>query len=678
MPSEARVQVRLWLRLWRLRWLRLTLLVLASTVAIFLAAGLWITRHAEPLIRSSILAALQEHFQSRVEIDAIHFKLHHPSLFGGTVVAEMDGLRIWLPEPEEQQKASHRKAESTQPWPSQSWFKQPWITVQHLRFTASVSFLRRRPLRLSNVQVEGVRLLIPPRGYRPRLDAAHLSGQSSLVRVSSVEVDQINCSNVFLEMERMPATGTASAFAQEASGEATAGLVRKSPAKPSAAHPLLPGIISPGVASQRRLSSGTPAEERAVVGLGRSQQAPLSQPVQSSEPTQSAREPLQFQIASLVLNPGVSDAPIRFYLQMTNPRPVGQIVANGELGPWTVSGSQFDPGALPIRGSYSFEQADLATFRGIAGTLSSTGSFRGILRQARINGETSTPDFRLTRHGAIPPASVGLPLWTRFSATVDGTNGNTVLDQVEATLGKTRIRASGRILRVEYRRADVQGAQPYFAIGHDLLLHVRVDQGRIADLLQVVTANSSPLVTGNVALTNTLHLPPGTDAFRERLALDGQFDATEVHFTSDSIERNLTQLSLRGQGDPEALHNAQVAPVSSTMSGHISLVDGVLALPDLIYQVPGAQIHLHGTYTLEGGALDFNGDARMPASLSKMVGGWKGLLLSPINRIFARNGAGTDIPIRLSGTRAEPHISIDFSRLGKSNPAYTNQPHARH
>ena len=665
-------------RLWRVRWLRLTFGVLVAAVVTFLAAGLWITRHAEPLVRSSILAALQEHFQSRVEIDAVHFRLHPPSLFSGTVVADLDGLRIWLPEPEEQQKSAQGAAESTPVGSAQPRFKQPWITVQHLHFTASVSFLRRRALRLSHVQVEGVRLLIPPRGFRPRLDATHLSGQSSLMHVASVEVDQINCSNIFLEMERMPATGTASGIALSASREAMADLASQSAAKPSAAHPLLPGITSPDVTTQRKLPSGKPVTNQTGVGLERSQHAPLFQPVQSSEPMQSAREPLQFQIASLVLNPSLRDAPIRFHLEMTNPRPVGQIVANGELGPWTISGSQFDPGALPVRGSYSFQEADLATFRGIAGTLSSTGSFSGMLRKAHINGETSTPDFRLTRHGAIPPASVGLPLRTRFSATVDGTNGDTVLDYVAATLGKTRMWASGRILRVEYRRTDAQGVQPNFAIGHDLLLHLRVDQGRIADLLQVVTANSSPLVTGHITLTNSLHLPPGTDAFRERLALDGQFNATEVHFTSNSIEHHLAQLSLRGQGDPEAEHYGQVAPVSSAMSGHFSLLDGVLALPDLVYQVPGAQIYVHGTYTPEGGALDFDGDARMQASLSRMVGGWKGLLLSPINRIFAQNGAGTDIPIRLSGTRAEPHISIDFSRLGKSNPAYTNQPHARH
>jgi len=37
----------------------------------------------------------------------------------------------------------------------------------------------------------------------------------------------------------------------------------------------------------------------------------------------------------------------------------------------------------------------------------------------------------------------------------------------------------------------------------------------------------------------------------------------------------------------------------------------------------------------------------MEATVSKMVGGWKGLLLKPADRFFKKNGAGTEVPSTL-------------------------------
>lgn len=580
--------------------------------AILFATGLWTRQHAEPLLRASLIQALQERFRARVEMDAFHLAVHSSLLTGSTAVVQIDGLRIWLPEanPEElQEDPAHTVG--LQP----RWFLQPWITVRHLQFTATLSVLGRRELHLKDVQVTGVRLLVPPKGYRPRLTTMQSASRKrwAISHLPDMRVDQIRCQDVFLEMERDPKTNSDA----RAAGKPPAGK-----ALPVATRP------------------------------------------------QAATAPLQFQIASLILHPEGHEEPIRFQLQMRNPRPVGTIEATGELGPWRMPdpGRKFDPGALPLQGSYRFRNADLATLRGIAGRLNSEGSFDGILRRVRVRGQSQTPDFRLTRHGVIPPATVGLPLWTRFSATVDGTNGNTVLNAVEATLGHTHLWARGQILRVQYLRLQ-PGGSPVSRIGHDVRLAVRVDRGQIADLLHVATANPSPLMTGSVTLTNTLDLPPGMESFRQRLALQGTLDATNVRFTSDRIERDLAQLSLRGQGHPEALKQGTQQTVTSTLSGDFTLAGGVLDLPRLVYQVPGAQIHLHGSYTLVDGALDLSGDAQLQASLSHLIGGWKGALLSPMNRVFAKNGAGTDVPIRLSGTSAAPHLGIDLSRIGKSSPA---------
>jgi len=46
-----------------------------------------------------------------------------------------------------------------------------------------------------------------------------------------------------------------------------------------------------------------------------------------------------------------------------------------------------------------------------------------------------------------------------------------------------------------------------------------------------------------------------------------------------------------------------------------------------------------------------------------MVGGWKGVLLKPADRFLKKDGAGTQIPIHIEGTREAPQFGIDFGRM---------------
>ena len=89
--------------------------------------------------------------------------------------------------------------------------------------------------------------------------------------------------------------------------------------------------------------------------------------------------------------------------------------------------------------------------------------------------------------------------------------------------------------------------------------------------------------------------------------------------------------------------------------------------------MPGAEIDLKGTYGVEGGTLNFSGAARTDATVSKMVGGWKGLLLKPADRIFKKDGAGTQVPIHVDGTEHDPAFGIDFGRIGHKSPQIPGQ-----
>jgi hypothetical protein len=359
--------------------------------------------------------------------------------------------------------------------------------------------------------------------------------------------------------------------------------------------------------------------------------------------------PLEFQIARFKLTGIAAGEALGFDAELTNPKPKGTIHATGSFGPWQTA----DPGESPVAGDYRFEHADLGSFKGIAGILSSTGHYEGTLRELVVDGQTETPDFRLTHFGTA------MPLTTRFHARVDGTNGDTWLEPVDATLGHSHFTARGQIMRV--RGAVVGGAQQY--AGHDIALTVNVDKARIEDFMRLASRAGKVLLTGDVTVKTILHIPPGKAPVHERLTLNGRFALDKACFTSAKIQGRIAELSLRGQGRLDELKTADPANILSQMQGSFRMAGGVITLPALDYIVPGAKIQLKGTYGMEGGALNFAGTVQMDASVSKIVGGWKGLLLKPADRYFKKDGAGTEVPIHIRGTREAPKFGIDFERL---------------
>jgi hypothetical protein len=106
------------------------------------------------------------------------------------------------------------------------------------------------------------------------------------------------------------------------------------------------------------------------------------------------------------------------------------------------------------------------------------------------------------------------------------------------------------------------------------------------------------------------------------------------------------------------------------MAGRFTLKDTVMTLEKLTFSVPGASILLDGRYDLRKETLDFTGMVRLQATVSQTETGAKRILLKPIDRLFARDGAGTVLPIHIGGTREDPAFSLDVkSALLRRNPA---------
>lgn len=335
------------------------------------------------------------------------------------------------------------------------------------------------------------------------------------------------------------------------------------------------------------------------------------------------------------------EKPAEFYATLTNPRPVGEIQTHGHFGPWNGD----EPSQSPVQGNYTFSRADLATFKGISGFLSSQGVFSGVLDYIQVQGKTQTPDFALT------VSKHPVPLNTEFNAIVDGIKGNTILNSVDAQLLNSSLLCKGEVAKMP---GDA---------GRTIVLDVTAENARIEDLLRLVVNSDKPLMTGNVSLKAKFALPSRNadkEDITDRLLLNGTFGLGAVRFAKNTVQEKVNSLSRRGRGDTDP--NDDDTAVSS-LQGNFTVRHGVAKFSQLTFSVAGAKVLLHGTYDLNAENLDFRGTLNLQAKLSQTTTGVKSLFLKMIDPLFKSRDAGAVLPIKITGTREEPLFKLDIGRV---------------
>jgi len=351
------------------------------------------------------------------------------------------------------------------------------------------------------------------------------------------------------------------------------------------------------------------------------------------DPGKPEKTPLEWEVQDLSGRAAGVDQAFHFHGALTNAKPKGAIDTIGDFGPWDVD----DPGATPVSGSYKFTDADLGPFPGIAGILSSSGKYSGEISKLEVEGVTDTPDFSLDGIGKP------VPLHTDFSATVDGTNGDTLLHPVRATLIRSVIVAEGSIIREPENK------------GHRIIVNFGAPDARIQDFLSLALKSDQPFLTGRVKISGKLVVPPLKEKALEKLILDGQFGLDEAQWASTEVRGQLQALSRRAEGKPG---DEDAGSAATDLRGKFHLEKGVINFSSLTFSIPGAAIDLTGTYKLIGGELDFNGHLRLQAKLSQTVTGTKSFFLKAIDPFFKKDGAGAVVPISITGTRDAPTIGI--------------------
>ncbi len=358
--------------------------------------------------------------------------------------------------------------------------------------------------------------------------------------------------------------------------------------------------------------------------------------------------PLLFAIPTLRLDSVAGNQPATFILALHIPLPPGDIRATGKFGPWNYS----DPGQTLVAGEYTFQNADLSVFHGIAGILSAHDNFQGILRQIDSSGTIDVPNFMVTR------SDHPIHLKSSFHATVDGTNGDVQLDRVTGTFLNTFVLGKGQIAH-----------HP----GHDgklTTVDLSVQNGRIQDVLRMFIHGHHPPMHGTTSFRAHVIIPPGDEPFLHKVRLVGDFGIDDGQFAKPATQISVDTLSQRALGEkvsPAVTQTVSTDPdadpdaVISALAGHVELRDATATFNDFRFTVPGASAHMHGTYNLETLAIDLHGTLKTDEEFSGLTTGFKSVILKPFNVFFRKKHAGAVLPVHLAGTYKKPEPGLDLS-----------------
>ncbi len=356
-------------------------------------------------------------------------------------------------------------------------------------------------------------------------------------------------------------------------------------------------------------------------------------------PRDPEKPPQEFELHELRLLGVGGGRALTYRTRMTNYKPPGMIDSTGQFGPW----NREDPGASALAGDYVFDKADLGVFKGIEGILHSTGKFSGKLNHIYVDGHADVPDFRLKMTGQA------IPLKTKFHALVDGTNGNTELDPVEAVIGKTPMTVKGGIIGEKNVK------------GKNITLDVVMHNGALEDLMRLAVKGRAPL-TGAISMKTKLDIPRGDVDVIEKLGLRGDVLIHGMRFANHDIQGKIDELSRRGQGAPG---DQSISRVQSRLNGNFSLSDTVLRFYRLKYGVEGAEVELAGHYGIKREDIDLAGVLRLDAKASQTFRGMKSIMLRAFDPLVSRKNRGTVLSIKVEGTRDHPKFGLDVGRTFK-------------
>jgi hypothetical protein len=290
--------------------------------------------------------------------------------------------------------------------------------------------------------------------------------------------------------------------------------------------------------------------------------------------------------------------------------------------------------ASALKGSFTFKDGDLSTYKNMEGMLTASGKFEGTVASLSVKGQANVAGLRVRQKG---PAT---DVRAEYVAVVNGKTGEVQLQPSDVQFLETRLGVSG-------------------SIGKTTTLDFDGRQSRVQDLLTVFASSDQPGMRGPIAFRARVVLPAGDEPFLRRVQLDGNFGIDDAQF-KHRMQNKVEKLSSRARGQD---NDVRPADVDSDVKGHVRLRDGVAHLDQVRFRVPGAVANGGGTFNLITKRVDLRGKVAIDATLSEASGGgWKSFLLKPLNGFFRdkKRDAGAVLPVSITGIypRAKAKVSL--------------------
>jgi hypothetical protein len=255
-------------------------------------------------------------------------------------------------------------------------------------------------------------------------------------------------------------------------------------------------------------------------------------------------------------------------------------------------------------------------------------------------------------------------LRTQFHAVVNGENGDTFLQNVAATFGKTTVWSEGGVVG--------EAGQS----GKTASVELAAEDGRIQDILLLFARSERAPMSGIVSFHAKFSVPPGRRPFLEKVESQGDFGIGAGTFTKSDTQEGVNHLSEGALGgkDHHSTEKDQDDPetVLSDLKGHVVLKGGTARFSNLSFSVPGAVAQMHGTYNLLTESIDLHGTLKTDSKPSGTTQGIKAVMLKVLDPFFKNKHVGYIMPVKITGTYGHPLFGLDLSDRDDKEPHKEN------
>jgi hypothetical protein len=188
-----------------------------------------------------------------------------------------------------------------------------------------------------------------------------------------------------------------------------------------------------------------------------------------------------------------------------------------------------------------------------------------------------------------------------------------------------------------------------------------VPQGRVDDLLYLFTKDE-PGMSGDVTVNGKFLWPPGPREFLEKIRLDLAFGMGGSRFTNPNTQDSIDHLSESAGGESKKVQTEDPRTVLSQLRGNIQVRNGISAISNASFDVPGAHATVRGTYNLLNQRVHLQGTLDTKGNLSDATTGFKALVVKAITPLFKKEKSVRIVPFQITGAYGNTSVGIDWKR----------------